>query len=397
MVLMAPVPIVRTFPGALNVAWNALVLLALFLAVVLGLLAPVRASAVWIFAGAASLVAAVATTQSTPLASNLVVGVHFAALFAIAPFFARWLWLNNPRVIRAGVASFLIVQTISSAAAIGQALGLTILDHSSYLGRSPGLAGHPNLMGVMAGVSLVLLLEVLRRSGRAKALLIAPLGVNAAGLVVTGSISAMIATSLGVIIFLIASRVSVKYVIAAAGVLAIVGILLSASNSGDSEFRDPLRRVSQVTGQTGEVSTLSARVGTVDAAWESIQRNPLIGVGLTDATAGTGADNTFVHNLPMRAWYQGGLPMFLGIGLLVVVALALAVWCAFRGRFAVHAGVIVVLLSFSLTSAFFDDSYYWIPVVTAFAAITPTAIDRRSDRPSSITDPASSAGRSIGG
>lgn len=382
-VLVAPVPIIRILPGAVSVSWNLLVLAILCISAVLGLLLPVRASGVWIFAGAAAIVAAVTTTQSTPLASNLVVGIHFAALFAIGPFFARWLWVNNPRAIRAGALAFLLVQTASAAAAVVQTAGIPVLGYVSYLGRAPGLAGHPNLLGVMAGVAIVLLLNALRRSSVARMVLLVPIGVNVAGLVVTGSISAMIATSLGLIVFLIASRVSPRYIVVALILLAVLGTFFAASNSGDSEFRDPLRRVSQVTGQTGEVSTLFARVGTVQAAWSQISKDPFVGVGLTDATAGTGQDNTFVHNLPMRAWFQGGLTLFIGISLIVVVSLAIAVLCAVRGRYASQASVIVVLLGFSLTSAFFDDSYYWMPVVAAYAAIAPaTEAGRMRWRPS---------------
>ena len=74
-----------------------------------------------------------------------------------------------------------------------------------------------------------------------------------------------------------------------------------------------------VTGPAGEATaTLWLRLETIEAAWEAIQRQPLIGVGL--APGGALTDTGYaVHNVLVGAWYQAGILGLLGISLVLTV------------------------------------------------------------------------------
>jgi len=56
---------------------------------------------------------------------------------------------------------------------------------------------------------------------------------------------------------------------------------------------------------------------------------------------------------------------------LIICATALVAFRSMKsGKNAAAAGVLVSMMTFALTSAFFEQAYYWLPVVLAFACLS---------------------------
>ena len=136
-------------------------------------------------------------------------------------------------------------------------------------------------------------------------------------------------------------------------------------------FRGPLERIRQVTGQTSQLSTWDLRQNTWDYAWEQIQRDPFYGAGLDNAAGATFDYVTLTHNFLLRGWFQGGL--FAGAAFVLITAVCL--WAIARallqGRDAASAGVLAVILGFSMTSAALQQGYFWLLLLGAWAIIDP--------------------------
>ncbi|MBP1051953.1 O-antigen ligase family protein, partial [Rhodococcus qingshengii] len=122
--------------------------------------------------------------------------------------------------------------------------------------------------------------------------------------------------------------------------------------------------------QTKAVSTLEIRNDTYGFAWDAIRAHPLSGVGLNAANAASFDNVTVVHNVFLRSWYQGGVVLALAVGLIICATALVAFRSMKSGKNAAAAGVLVAMMTFALTSAFFEQAYYWLPVVLAFACLS---------------------------
>ena len=138
-------------------------------------------------------------------------------------------------------------------------------------------------------------------------------------------------------------------------------------------FRSPADRFFQVTGQTDDISTLDIRLNTYRVAWERIQIDPFMGKGI-DPGQSAAFGNTMVHNLFLHAWYQGGIALAAGIAAVLVAVLVFVVQALRARTFALAAGILITVLSYALTSAFFEQVYYWLPVVAAWASLPTSPI-----------------------
>ena len=150
-------------------------------------------------------------------------------------------------------------------------------------------------------------------------------------------------------------------------VLLLALILASEVADRTGITRSPLARIRQTSGQTDEVSTLDVRRETWSFAIQNIRSKPLSSVGLDDRSGLTadvavvGADGAVVvHNLSLRAWYQGGPLLFAAVSALVISGSSGAVMAVRRSSHLLAAGIIVALVGFSLTSASMSQPYFWL-------------------------------------
>ncbi|WP_315095713.1 O-antigen ligase family protein [uncultured Cellulomonas sp.] len=295
--------------------------------------------------------------------------VYLVLLWGVAPLVATY-YAEVRGVLPTAAWTFVLVQTSSAVVAIYQAVaGGTILGLGSHYGRAVGLNGHMNILGLLSGVALMLLMGT--RAAPAQLRFVA-IVLNLAGVLVSGSLSALIATSVGALVVLAVQRVPLRRVVGAAAVLGILLWGVTALSGQTTQFLTPLERVAQTTGQTEKIGTLEERSNTVAYAWARISDDPWFGAGLDDRSGATFNGETLTHSIPFRVWFQGGIALFIG-WLLVFGAAATSVARAVKERRgAGPAGTLVVLMAFSVTAATLQQPYFWLPFVAAWAALNVT-------------------------
>ncbi|WP_170852405.1 O-antigen ligase family protein [Blastococcus sp. DSM 46786] len=299
--------------------------------------------------------------------------IQMIAMVGFAPLAASWIHRHRPSHIRIAAVWFTTAQTASSLAGVLQAAGLEVLGESSLYGRSPGLAGHPNTMGVMASVAILITIEGYRRQHAQRSplrgILVATFIVNATGLLVTGSTSSMISFVAALLVYAYLRRTSaLVYVVGSVTALLTLALGVTIASSSGA-FASPVDRLAQVTGQTDEISTIEDRIRTVAYAWNGIVDNPLFGAGMDDASGGTFDGVVLTHNLPIRAWYQGGLFAFIAIATVYGIMIG-AIIKASRRRptdSALPVAVAAILAAFALTSAMLQQPLYWAIFSTSIA------------------------------
>jgi O-antigen ligase len=259
-------------------------------------------------------------------------------------------------------------------------LGASVAGWQAELGRAPGLAGHPNILGLMSGIAIVLCVtEILDRgTWRWPAMVVAT--VNLGGLLAGGSVSSMIAAAVGLLVLLIAKRASLRIVVAAVAAAIGLGWLTVLAFTGGAST-SPVDRVLQVTGQTTGAGTFELRQQTVSYAWEQILRDPWFGVGFDDLSGITPVDGgTLTHMALVRAWFQGGVGLGIAFLMLFVVIACLVVRSLVRAENASAAATLTVVAGFALTAASFQQGYFWLPVLGGLAGYAPL-VRRRAVAP----------------
>ena len=387
VVLALAIPIYRILPGTVANLWTYGALGLVMAVLLLGRGGKPKWPGVWMFAGLCALVAGVVSSGASGLAKTLPIGIQLFILLGLTPFALRGSVLRDARLLTKASMSFTVAQSVSALVGVVQLLGVPVLGYAAVYGRSPGLAGHPNVLGVMGAIAVLLCTHMLAaRVPFPHFLLIGALTVNAAGVLTTGSLSSMFACAFGVLFILSSHRIPIRKVVGilAVGALALWAVLQSPVVA--QYFRSPADRFFQVTGQTDDISTLDIRLKTYHVAWERIQIDPFMGKGI-DPGQSAAFGNTMVHNLFLHAWYQGGIALAAGIGAVLLAALILVVQALRTRQFALPVAVLITVLSYALTSAFFEQVYYWLPVIAAWASLPTTPITNPEKPPALRTSP----------
>lgn len=324
----------------------------------------------WIVAAFLALFGVVSSSANADsFRGHVMIGAQVLLFITFGPFALRRL-ACTPGVLKAAVGAFLVAQSISSATGIAQASGTAVLGYKTANGRSLGLASHPNILGVLASVAIVIFLYLLFKTQVRKPPLLLGLGANIGGLLVSGSISSLSACVIGVLVFMLAARVSFKVIatLIAVGGTGLWGVTQLAASG---LLRGPAQRIAQVTGQTSDVSTLDIRQNTYAFAWDYIQQDPFFGRGLDSNSGATFDGITLAHNILLRAWFQGGFGLGLAFALIYAAVAAMIIRSLVRGVHAAPAGVLAVLIGFSMTSAALQQGYFWLLLLGAWALIEP--------------------------
>jgi O-antigen ligase len=333
--------------------------------------------AVWVFAGFASLVALLTATNAATVDENLFVGAQLVLLVGVGPFAMTANVLADPKFAqRVGIA-YLIGQSLSAVAAIAQLLGRSVLGVEPLQGRAYGLSEHPNTLGYMSCLAILIALHFLLVSRRFRLLAVAALAANIMALIAAGSVSAMMALAVGLAVLIISMRDHLGKMTLGAGAVAVALWLLGRFSGVFAYLPSITGRYGQVTGQTESLSSWKMRTLTYDFAWHKIMQDPVFGIGLNPGYSGTYNGITVTHNVFLRAWYQGGILLAIAVALIVIAVLIVALRAMVEKKQGAEASVLVAIFAVALTSALFEQRHFWLPVLVACASISAAAIKRR--------------------
>lgn len=322
-----------------------------------------------VLVGAGALLAA--TVSSDP-AESLGIGARVVFCVAVVPWILLTVLVEDRHVV-AAVAWWLAGAAACAAFALLNALfgevipGAMVTGDARFSGFTPHVSdlGGITAMGVGAGLGAVF--SSLPR--RSRALLVALGAVCATGLLLSGSVSGMLAATAALIYLMLAGVVRLGRALPLLVIGATAGGF-ALSLLSDVGARGPIERFLLVTGQTtagADANTADIRLDLATRAVAGILGSPLVGHGLPVE------DNTLrgtftVHNIFLAAWHSGGILFLAG----VLVATVFAVrWCL-AGR-AVHdlgtvvAAAVIAAVVFAQTAPSFYNRYYWLPV--AFAVV----------------------------
>lgn len=357
----------------------------------LGYVSRARYFGLWVAAAVMMPAAgAISGLINSSLAPSLILGLTTGLMIlTMACVFARLIH-ERPQAVRHIVGWFLVGQTVSASAGILQLLGVRISEGLIF-GRATGLAEHPNTLGLMSAIAILTSLGAWRSvPGVGRAVLVVVMLVNAAALVGTGSLSAMLALVAGLAVGILAARKVIGTAVTGVLVLALAGGALAAANVEQTFLDSVFYRVAVVTGQSsgggGGAASLEVRELTYAWAWDWIARSPLVGVGLDPRNAGTFDGVTVVHNYLLRGWYQGGIIYVAWLAMLTLVLLFGIVLSALRRKADPWATAIAFgILIFAFTAAFLNQPQYWLPLLMSLTIATRSR-EMDGDPVSPLTD-----------
>lgn len=237
-----------------------------------------------------------------------------------------WFWLGavlltNPSHLRVAIGCWVASAALGGAGAIVQTLfGDVIPGGEVHYGRVSGFVYQVNDLGGLCAVAAIPAAMLVARAETLAGRLASTAGLLliVAGLLLSSSVTAMVAVAgAGAVWIVVTDRRARVLVPVVAGVL-----LLSTFAAGNNRYwESPLERLETSTAQSGtDEATFAMRVDSYEAAWETIDSSPLLGVGLTRVGADT-STGLAVHNLFLAVWYQAGLIAL--VGMLFIVAYAL--------------------------------------------------------------------------
>lgn len=374
IVVAGLIPVYR-FLAELGAAWlpeAILVLLAVSLA--FGKARPLPGGSIWVLSAALIVVAGFVSGTNSNLVASVRTAIALAILLATAPFVLRYYVLQSHVFLQRAATAFVFVQTISASAALAQAAGMTVLGAAANSGRANGLAGHPNVLGLMCVIAIALISTAYSsaKSGL-KPLLISIAALNLGALIATGSLSSLLSLAAALIVIIAVHRAGLRTLyLGTAGFLAVVVLAFTAGFDPSALVAPIDHRINVVTGESDGVASLGIRQQTYAFAWNYIQTDPIVGVGMDSTNQGTFNGVTVVHNYVLHAWYQGGLAFVLAIVAVTVLLFARIRRAMVSGGHAPEAAIIAAVIVYALGSAFYDQQQYWLPILFA-AACYPTA------------------------
>lgn len=371
--LAAILPVYRLVMTNVSALFPYVVLALIVLCVLLGRVAYPVFPRLWLGALVVVPMAAVIAGTTTSIIASAIVGVKIAILIGLGPFVIRYFVLQDRNFVRRALTGFVAVQTVSAAAGLVQVTGVTILGRAANSGRANGLAVHPNVLGIMCALTLLICIWALPRyRGGKRLLLVAVTAVNAAALFATGSLSSLLAAAIGAVVLLVCMRITVRAVLLLIGAATLAFVGLSVFGYDTTVLTGSVEeRVDVVTGVSDGVASLNVRERTYDYAWQSISADPITGVGMDGVNEATFDSTTVVHNYILRGWYQGGFLLFATLAAFTIAMLVLVFRSIRDAENSVAAGTITTMLTFAATSAFYDQQQYWLPILLAVAVMPP--------------------------
>ncbi len=233
-----------------------------------------------------------------------------------------WFWLGTiiltrRRYVMTAMTLWVMSAAIGGGAAVLQlVIGDVIPGSTVAWGRGTGFTTHPNELGGLTAIALVPALMLAAREGlaawerRLSYLLLVLVG---AGLILSGSVSALLAATAATFVWFALGRNS-RHTTRVYGAIAISAMAVMIGQ-GVLGAQTPLERFDRVTnaspGASGGTGSLHSRIVTYRVAVKHIEEQPFLGVGLDLLSItkpfGIVSDEYDVHNVIIGTWYKTGL------------------------------------------------------------------------------------------
>jgi O-antigen/teichoic acid export membrane protein len=328
------------------------------------------------FGSAASLLALYRRRVAIPLPPLLLYGLLIFSLGAFASTFsslspnasiavvvrllmltAVWFWLGTVVLRRREHVLTAAGLWVASAAlnGIGSIAQMTVDPNiipggRVDWGRATAFTEQMNDLGGIAAVALIpALMFCMRPSRNPLSTLAAYAGLllAATGLILSGSVGALLAAAVGGFLWITAApRLPARTFVLFGVALVAVVALLHFQESKDA--LTPATRLERVTGSpTDPNATLWSRVETYREAIDRIVDNPFTGVGLDSESSTIGTPPYEPHNLVIGLWFKAGF-----IGLAGVVLLLVAILSVARATIREAASVDELMLAVALLCSF---------------------------------------------
>jgi O-antigen/teichoic acid export membrane protein len=343
-----------------------------------------------------SLGALGSTFSSVSPNASIAVVLRFLTLIAV------WFWLGTVVLRRqehviTAAALWVASAALNGIGAIGQLTIDPYIIPSGYVhwGRVTGFTSQPNDLGGIAAVAVIPALMFCMRASRNPVYVLATyagLLLTATGLILSGSVGALVAATVAVLIWVTAAPRFPARTVVFVGVALVAGVaLLQFQQSNDAPT--PAERFERVTGSpTDPNATLWSRVETYQGAIDRIFANPFTGVGLDSESARIGPDEKEPHNLVIGLWFRGGFFALAGI-VLVLLAIASVARATLREAASVDEQMLalallcafVSFLVFAMGAPILYTRYGWAPAALLLALRATQT--RRAARPLALRTP----------
>jgi O-antigen ligase len=265
---------------------------------------------------------------------SLAPGQSIFQLFLFIYVTVAWFWLGSFLIRTRRQLYVAALCWIGSCAVVGISAVLQLyvgaLPGTAVLsGRFTGFTQHPNDIGTLSAIALIPALALASSPflGRTTRLICWPLiGAISVGLTLSGSVTAYVAVAVGLLVFVFVFHGVSKAQFLIATVLGSGLLLFFANRPNVVSLFD---RISQVTA-AGDSSGYF-RVLALQASWNEVQQNPIVGVGL-DLPSQAAIIGGGPHAVAFEAWVGAGLLGILGVVLIHVSILREATALLFRRR-----------------------------------------------------------------
>jgi len=356
-----------------------------------------RVSTAWaVGAGLVAVGGGLASSRADSASISLLVAVRLLYLLLVFPWQTQRL-LDSASRLNLAISAFILGAAVDAAFALGQvkfgfpAFASAVPAGSGpgaalLYGRALGLTGHPNDQGGVLAVAAVLAVgrQMSAPHQRRKITLGFAL-VIVMGLILSGSVTGMLAFLAGVAVYLSGRRITARGAVATGGAMLIAYFGTTALQSAVIGGLTPLERFNQATGggSVAGQNTLLSRLDTDRIAISGIAKSPLIGRGL-DASSGT-VNGLPTHNMFLLAWWQGGFLVLLGLLLAIGSSVRPSALLSDRaGLDRVLWASFVAAIVYAMSAPVLYDRFFWLSAVLLFAArniaadqpLTPNATAR---------------------
>lgn len=252
-------------------------------------------------------------------------GSSFISLSKYLYLLSLWFWLSalvirNVSQVQTAIICWLLSVAVTSIGAILQAGWIDTISHvGPGPGRMTGLTQHVNDLGGAACIATVPALMLASRSANNPGHKTGAIGLLVfilLGLILSVSITGVVAASGSILIWLYMQNDKRQYLYVLMLVAALIFVLVPlVVHYGVVSV---IERVGQLVEYGAANITIDTRIETYQAAMSSIFQNPLIGAGIGPDTGAT-ITGYVVHNLLLASLYEGGLLFFAGQLLILFV------------------------------------------------------------------------------
>lgn len=315
---------------------------------------------------------ALATLRADSASASLLVLARVLFLVAVLPMLARRLLTSKRHIWRAAYIWSAGAALCGMGTVAQYYFGPTVIPGAEVtnVGRYPGFAQHVSDLGGITSAGAAFLLAGLstpNQSRRAREVLL--IGGCLVGLLLSGSVSGLVALAAAGVYLMLKRRISLRRAIGA-GLLIAAAVSLANRIQGQTNYAlSPWERALQVTGLTARdaaLNTTASRLDTIEVGWTRfIDQYILIGRGL-DPSSGEVVGTLTVHNVLVAAAYGGGVLFLLGF----LLALGSAGRQVLRAKSALELQIgaaFVASVVFALTGPSVFNRYLWVPVALVYA------------------------------